>query len=301
LINLGGVCFAQVAAQPSEQHQTEPSDSRSGDEAAIRADAKAFVEAFNRADAQAVAELWTENGEYVDEPGTRSAGREEIQKKYAEFFAAQPGAKIHVAIDSLRMLGDTTAIEEGRAFLDPAPAGTPGFSKYTAIHVKQDGKWRMASVRDSWVDTPSTHQYIADLGWLIGTWNSEEQGVKTESIGAWVADKSFVERKYTTTHVDGTKSSGVQIIGWNAERGHIQSWNFGSDGGFAVGVWMPNQGGWTARMIGITGEGIPTSAVNVLTRLDDNAYAWQSVQRSAGGQVLPDTGEVILKRPTATH
>jgi len=39
--------------------------------------------------------------------------------------------------------------------------------------------------------------------------------------------------------------------------------------------------------------------VNVLTKLDENAYSWQSVQRTAGGQSLGDTDEVILKRTPA--
>ena len=39
-----------------------------------------------------------------------------------------------------------------------------------------------------------------------------------------------------------------------------------------------------------------TTAVNVLTKLDENAYSWQSVQRTAGGVSLPDTEEIILKR-----
>jgi hypothetical protein len=46
----------------------------------------------------------------------------------------------------------------------------------------------------------------------------------------------------------------------------------------------------------MTGAGIPTSAVNHLSRLDDNAYAWQSVERYLGELALPDTGEVVIKR-----
>jgi hypothetical protein len=33
-----------------------------------------------------------------------------------------------------------------------------------------------------------------------------------------------------------------------------------------------------------------------LTRLDDNAYVWQSTSRTIAGQSLPDTDEVVLKR-----
>ena len=76
----------------------------------------------------------------------------------------------------------------------------------------------------------------------------------------------------------------------------MQSWNFSSDGGHAVGVWSPRAGGWSAEVRGVTGDGMPTVAVNLLTRLDDNAYVWQSIRRTLGGTALPDTDEVVLKR-----
>jgi hypothetical protein len=36
--------------------------------------------------------------------------------------------------------------------------------------------------------------------------------------------------------------------------------------------------------------------VNLLTRLDDNAYTWQSIKRAASGAPLPDTEEIIFRR-----
>ena len=154
----------------------------------------------------------------------------------------------------------------------------------------------MASVRDTQIETPSAFRNVADLEWLIGTWMAEDHGVKSESVCLWRANKSFVERKYTITHVDGTQTSGVQLIGWNPQDGHVQSWNFSPDGGHAVGIWSPLEGGWSAEMRGVTGDGTLTTSINRLTRLDDNAYVWQSVQRTAGGIALPDTEEVVLKR-----
>jgi len=154
----------------------------------------------------------------------------------------------------------------------------------------------MATVRDTRIETLSAYRRVEDLEWLIGTWTAEEHGAKTQSDCRWVANKSFVERTYVVTHVDGTATSGVQLIGWSPQSGQIQSWNFNSDGGHATGVWSPRANGWTAEIRGVTGDGTSTTAVNVLTKLDDNAYAWQSVQRSAGEQRLPDTEEVVLRR-----
>ena len=91
----------------------------------VRSGCEAFVTAFNSGDAKAVADLWTEQGEYVDEAGQVYSGREAIEKAYASFFAEHKDAKINVKSTSLRLVGETVAIEEGRAEVEPAPAGAP--------------------------------------------------------------------------------------------------------------------------------------------------------------------------------
>jgi uncharacterized protein (TIGR02246 family) len=289
-----------AAATPAGAKSPAPPTASSSDLAAIRAGSQSFVAAFNKGDAKAIAALWTKDGDYVDDAGHTFAGRDAIEKGYAAHFAANSKIQIRVVIDSLKLLSDSAAIEDGRAMVEPAPAGAPGHSKYTAVHVKVDGKWMMSTVRDTHVETPSAFNNVADLEWLIGTWTAEENGAKTESVCRWVANKSFVERSYTVTRVDGTSTTGVQMIGWNPQGGHVQSWNFSSDGGHAVGIWSPRDGGWSAEIRGMTGDGIETSAVNTLTRLDDNAYVWQSTNRSVGGQSLLDTDEIVMKRRPAS-
>ena len=294
--------LAQDSPPVSAENQTATElDQVSPELALIRAQSQAFVDAFNNHDPQEVAALWTEDAEYIDDSGTTYAGRDAIAQMYTAFFNENADVKIQIAIDSLRLLGDNAAIEDGRALVQPAPAGAPGVSQYTAVHVKVDGKWRMASVRDTWIETPVTRASTADLGWLIGTWVAEEYGNRSESEFRWVANDSFVQRTYTTTRVDGTTTSGVQLIGWNPSEGRVQSWNFGSDGGNAVGLWSMTQSGWTAQMTGVTGDGTPTTSINHLTRLDDNAYVWQSTARTMGGVALPDTDEVVIKRVSSKN
>jgi len=264
--------------------------------AAVRAECEAFTEAFNKADAKAVAALWTREGEYIDEAGERFAGRDEIEKVYAEYFAGNPQGRIKIEIDSLRKLSDQIVVEEGRSTSEPASAERPGYCRYTAIHTKEDGRWKLASVRDTWVEVSLAQRNLSDLDFLIGTWEAEEHGVKLESVFRWVANNTFIERQYTNTHLDGTQTSGIQLIGWNAERAQVQSWNFSPDGGHAVGFWTPQENGWVARMHGLTGDGVATGSINSIVRLDDNAYVWKSVDRTLGDLQLPDSDEVILKR-----
>jgi uncharacterized protein (TIGR02246 family) len=297
------LCSAQENARPAPPNANTAATSAanqpqqsSPDVVAIHASAESFVAAFNQHNAHAVAALWTKDGEYIDDTGRSFVGRTEIEKSYQEFFTANPDAKIQIMIDSVRLLTGDTAIEDGRAaVLSPAGDSAP-LTNYTVVHAKVDGKWLMASVRDALTEVPVALTSAADLEWLIGTWSGEEHGIKTESICTWVFDGRFIERKYTTTQLDGTKSSGVQLIGWNPQGGHVQSWSFSPEGGHAVGIWTPQPEGWAAQMTGVTGDGMLTTAINQLRRLDDNAYVWQSVQRTAGGIAIPDTEEVILKR-----
>jgi uncharacterized protein (TIGR02246 family) len=291
-----------AAPKPAANTGAAPTQDASAAElAAIRAASEAFTAAFNKGDAKSIAAMWTEDGEYMDESGRRFEGRAAIEQAYADVFAANPGAQIEIAIDSLRLLSKDTALEEGRAVAQLPAGGQPGVSKYSAVHVRVDGKWLMAAVRDMWIDAPATEWSAADLQWLVGTWTAEEQGVKTQSVVQWVVDGRFLERTYTTTQLDGTTTTGVQLIGWNPQEGRVQSWNFSPDGGHAIGTWLPSEGGWHAHMHGTTGDGAPTSSINLLKRLDDNAYVWQSVHRTVGGVTLPDTPEIVWKRQPPTQ
>ncbi len=71
---------------------------------AIRETAQRFADAFNKGDAKAIAALWTEDGDFVDEAGERTVGREAIGKKYAAFFAENSDGKIEVIDDSVRQV-----------------------------------------------------------------------------------------------------------------------------------------------------------------------------------------------------
>jgi uncharacterized protein (TIGR02246 family) len=275
---------------------TPKSEGEAPEAAAIRGQSQAFVEAFNKKDSKAVVEFWTPEGEYIDEDGIILQGRNAIEDRYKEFFKEKSDAKLRLAIDSIRVLGASAAIEEGQSFVEPAPLGATGIHRYTAVYLKVDGKWRMASLRDTWEESPSENSHLADLEFLVGTWAAEEHGARSESTCRWIAGKNFVERQYSTKHADGTTVSGLQIIGWDPQVGSIRSWNFSPDGGHAVGIWSPIDGGWRAEMQGTTGDGRATSATNVLMRLDDNAYMWQSTQRQVDGQSIPDTEEVVIKR-----
>jgi uncharacterized protein (TIGR02246 family) len=262
----------------------------------IRNGSKRFVTAFDQGDARAVADLWTPNGKLVDAAGEIYRGRPEIEDAYAKFFAAHPGQQIEVSVDSVELLSDDAAVEEGTATLKSGPSDAASAGKYTAVHVKRDGKWLMAFVHESGAASLDEKSTLQDLDWLVGKWTGEERGATAEIACRWLPDQSFLERKFTVTSPDHVTTSGLQLIGINSRTGKIISWNFNSDGSHAVATWERRPGGWALGSEGLRTDGAETHAVNLLTKLDENAYAWQSVGRSVAGQALPDTDEIILRR-----
>jgi uncharacterized protein (TIGR02246 family) len=278
----------------------EVADARAKEITALEATAQAFADAFNRGDAKAVAALWTRDGEYIDVSGQRLEGRDAIEKQYAGFFEAHPGAKITLSVDALRLAGDNTAIEDGRAMVELGPIRSGDYGKYTVVHVKADGKWLMSSVRDTRIESSSPTSRLGDLQWLEGSWSAEDYGAKMEVDCRWIAQNSFLVRSYSVKRSDQIVDSGLQVIGWNPQTQQIQSWVFASHGGHAVGLWNETENGWAIETAGTLADGTPTRAVNLVTRLDNNGIVWRSIERSAGDIPLADTDEVLLKRAAAS-
>jgi uncharacterized protein (TIGR02246 family) len=264
-------------------------------ETAVRQSAKDFAAAFDKGDAKAIAALWTEDGEFIDEAGTRIVGREAIEKRYQEFFAQNAGATIEIVIDALRGAGADTALEDGRAAVTlPSHAGASSSGKYTAVHVRRDGKWALASVRDLPGES-ANEPSLADLDWMIGTWHAEHLGKEMTITCRWLADKSFVEATYARLEGGKPVTTATQIIGVDPRSGRITSWMFNADKGFAQGTWVPHETGWAIGFEGVRADGTQTTAINLLARVND-ALVWKSTHRTIGGQPLPDTEEVVLKR-----
>jgi len=273
--------------------QTKPKSSKV--EQAIKNLANSFKAAFDEGDAEKVASFWTPEGECIEATGLRLLGRLEIQKAYTEYFKNNKDAKIQISIDSIRQIGENLAIEEGHTVIS-IPTLVPEFSQYAAIHMKKDGKWMMVSVTESGSIPSATQIKLKDIEWLIGTWTAEDEGIVLTTTYRWLPGKKFIEKTFSSQSGKTTQPLGRQIIGIDPLSNEIMSWTFNSDGGHAIGMWSSVNNGWAIESRGVTAGGIMASANNMITKLDNNGYSWQSVNRYANGVELPDALEVISKR-----
>lgn len=279
---------AAIAQDPATQPAVENT---------IRAGAADFTQAFDTGDAKKIAAQWTENGSLVDEAGQTFKGRKAIEDEYAKLFKEHAGARIEIKIQSVEVPSPGVAIEDGAAtvFTKDAP---PTSSRYTAVHIQQNGKWLMATVRESHVDAPSNYGRLQALEFLVGRWQAKSDDAQVDTDIHWIANKSFLIRNYTVRRAGAVASLGVQIIGFDPLAGRIRSWSFDSSGGYGVGQWTAAPDGWRIESTGVLADGTPTSSRDTLVRVagEDNTFGWRSTNRTAGGAALPDTPEVVLDR-----
>jgi hypothetical protein len=163
--------------------------------------------------------------------------------------------------------------------------------------VRQGGKWLLDRVTDKAASAgQSSYDQLKPLEWMIGSWVDEDEEASIITECKWTRNKSFIVRSFTVSVEDRIDISGMQIIGWDAGSKQIRSWTFDSDGGFAQGVWSKSKNRWYVHKKGTTADGRTTTAVNHVTPVDEDTFAFQSTQRTLAGQLLPNIDEVLVVR-----
>jgi len=264
----------------------------------IREGAALFNRAFNEGDVEAAASCFAADAEMVDEEGMVLRGRAAIRAAFVEALAAAPGRQIEIAIESIRVLSPSYAIEEGVTAVREAPDEAPVESRYTVVHIMRDGAWKMASVRDEPAPGATPRNPLAQLDWLVGDWLDEGEDYLLESSCRWNEGQSYLLRD-VTLRVGGEELISLeQRIGWDPLQNAIRGWVFDSAGGFAQQVWSFDEadGRWTIESWAVGGDGSVTAMTNILVPINRDMFRWDSTNRMRDGQPLPDIGTTMARR-----
>jgi uncharacterized protein (TIGR02246 family) len=302
-VALLGICPGLVAQELASEEKARQAATRNAgrgdDEKALAALVAAFTKAFNAGDATAAAATYVEDALVVDEQGERTEGRAAIQTRLAAGFADSPGSTIAIAVDSLRFFGPDTALEEGRATITPAGSeGVPEITRFTALYVKQDGRWLQAAVRDELARHLTPHDRLKELEWMIGDWINESQDAVVRTTCRWSEDGNFLIRDFMMKAQGHAVLSGTQRIGWDPVRHQFKTWIFDSQGGFGEGYWTQTGNQWVIKAEGVRQDGQHASATNIITRLGKDRASWKSVDRTIGGAAVPGIDEfTIVRKP----
>ena len=268
--------------------------SRDADRAAILQSARDFTAAFGKRDAKAVAAFWTEQGEYESDDGTVLRGRTAIEAAFAAHFKGRPAEKMEIKVENIRFPSRDTAVEEGLT-RTTASEMLPDSAYYRVLHVREDGKWRIALSRE-W---GAAENRMADLDWLIGSWRGQAKDHQMVVSFAREKDRPFIVGEFTVTAGGKTVSLGSMKIGVDPVSGRFMSWHFDPDGGYGHALWLREGKHWVVDSRGIQADGAETAVVNILTRFGDDEVGWRSIDRMVGGQAQPDSLPIRLKRVAA--
>jgi hypothetical protein len=88
----------------------------------------------------------------------------------------------------------------------------------------------------------------------------------------------------------------MQIVGWDAATKKIRSWTFDSDGGYSDSTWTKRGERWYISNEGVLADGRKASMINVIKQIDENSFTWAAIERTAGGELLPNVPEVLIVR-----
>jgi uncharacterized protein (TIGR02246 family) len=313
LISLSMVCMhvalvgaALAADQPpagtSAPAANTAADARAADEAAIRAAGKAFIETYNARDAKKLAALWSPEAIYVDPAtGEEIVGRAAIEEVFTDAFADKQDVKLAVEDASIDFVSPNVAIVRGVARVIP-PDGEPVESQFTSVRVKRDGQWLIDRVSEIEIEKPpaSHYEHLKQLEWLIGSWRDDDPrpAVQIQTDCEWTKNKNFMTRSFAVAIADQVSKSGMQIIGWDPAARQIRSWVFDSEGGFGEGVWTHKGNQWFIQNTGMLADGGKATSLNIITRLDDNSFRWESVNRDVDGELQPNVEPVLVVRKT---
>lgn len=289
--------LALLSVAQSRAHAAESDQSAS--EAAIGKMVAGYVEAFNKHDAQTLANYWSPDAVYIDRvTGEEVSGRDEIAKRFTALFKDQPDSKMTVNTESIRFVSPNVALEQGKS-VETIGKNEPEEVPYTAVYVRRDGQWLLDRVTDlAKEEVPSHYEQLKVLEWMVGSWvdKDDDDNATIETVCNWTKNRNFLTRSYTITVGDEIELSGMQIVGWDPAAKTIRSWTFDSDGGFAEATWENKKDRWYVRNHGILVDGRKATMTNVIKKIDDNSFSWQTIERTAGGEILPNIDEVVIVR-----
>lgn len=299
-----GLALPQILVSVPAQSQDTKQEAKtlaSTDLDGLKAAAANFEKAYNAGDAKAIAAGFTEDAEVVDEDGNVIEGRTNIEARFAETFKENPKARIEVELTSLRQISSNVAIEEGFSTTTLTPDEPGSRSPYTIVHIKRDGKWLVARIRDFPEEATAltAHEQLRSLEWLVGKWVDESDEGRVHTTCKWSDDGNYLLQDYVVKTRRGVEMQGTQRIAWDPFRRTIRSWAFDDSGAFTEATWTPLEDGWILKTEGVTPSGEAVSVTRRVTLVSVDAYQIDSTSYVIGSELLPDSTVRVVRIPPA--
>lgn len=292
LLLTAAMLFASSALAQVRPVPNPAVDVQAQDRIAIRSTLEGFAKTFAGRDSKTLSAYWTAQGEYRRGDGAAIQGRAGLEKAFQAFFDKTPEVSAEVQSEALRFLSRDTAIDEGFVNVRRGPTEPATRARYSALLVRDDGRWRIAQL----VETEFRGVSINDLAWLIGEWRSVSgSGAEISTTYSWSASRKFIRVEFSIKE-KALAISGSQMIGVSPITGQLHSWTFEADGGVGEADWTRDGDHWALEAGGTLVDGRHLTETNVLRRINDDTFTWQSTNRLLDDEELADLPPVKVTR-----
>ena len=281
---------------PGAQRSEQPAIQSSPEYQAAQDQFRKYQEAYDRGDAKTLASFYAADVDYIDQDGAETKGRSEMEELFTKYFQASPGAKIAITIEELKQLTPDVQVNRGVATV-MEPSGLTSSTRYAAVLAKKNGGWQICQLTETAAPAPSASSQLESLKWLIGNWENKDEDQTVESKVEWAGNNNFLVRTFKIRGEPET--DGWEIAGWDPDRQQIRSWIFDSNGGFGESSWSYADGHWLIRASNVLPDGSRSTAENLLSKVDDNHFTWQSQNRTLDGESQPSVPKIVVHRSTS--
>jgi uncharacterized protein (TIGR02246 family) len=275
---------------------------RAADEAAVRGQNQAYAAALMAGDADAVMAFWAPDGDYVDEAGKVTTGKDNIAALFKKALPELKGSKITGKVLNLKFLSPNICFEDGTLETTSA-TGVKDSGRFAAVWTRTGDKWLLSSVRDlpsEVTDLPSlAAAQLKELEWLVGEWADDQPNKDVAMTCKWDTNKAFLLMHYQVKR-QGMDDLEVTVrVGWDGASARIRSWTFDSQGGFSEAFWMKDGKRWLVGTSGVLPDGGVGESTLIYEFKDANSFVWRATEREVDGQPVADSEVKYVRKPAA--
>jgi uncharacterized protein (TIGR02246 family) len=286
---------AADAGAPAQQPAAEGKNQSSPPDQTTDDDARKYEEAYNKGDAKTLAGFYSDDVDYIDQDGAEVKGRDAMQRLLADNFQQNPGVKLAITTEEVKQLTPDVKVSRGFATVTPVN-GAATTTRYTLVKVRKGDHWEISQMNEREAPPLSAYSKLAALEWMVGTWQDKSGDQTVQAKINWAGDKNFLVRTINVQGGDQSVTDGWEIIGWDPVSQQIRSWMFDSNGGFGESTWVNNGEDWLIRASNVLPDGGRSTAENVLTKVGDNKFTWESQNRTLNGEPQPSLDKIEVQR-----
>jgi uncharacterized protein (TIGR02246 family) len=248
-------CLASALCAGQSACRAQEVGAANAEEQSIRAAAKEYVSALRRGDANRLKTMWTTDGEYIDAAGQSFKAQELIAQMKPAAEATGAPAAVNLPGSTIKFIAPAVAIEDGPNGRGASEDGSEATGGFSAVWVKRDGRWLLASLRESAAETPLAKPELRPLAWLVGAWTGTGGDAAVIMSWDWSDGGQYLVGEYLIYGKDGEVAGGTQRLGWDPAAKQIKSWTFNSQGGAGEGRWRRDGARWMAESEHVAADG----------------------------------------------